>query len=81
MSVLGIAYSSRYFASREDMWVSIGYLLPFFWFHLHSVTLIDIHDEIKAIAYIIIAFVYFSAWYFLRPRIQSGYQHVAAYVG
>ena len=81
MSVLGIAHSSQYFSPREDIWISIGYLFPFFWFYFHSATLIDITQGIYTITYMVIACVYFGAWYFLRPRVQTGYQHVATYVG
>lgn len=81
MSVMGIAFSSRYYSSKEDVWISVGYLLPFLWFYFHSTALVGLSVGVEVFAYIVIAAAYFWAWYFLRPLETSRYQHVAAYVG
>jgi hypothetical protein len=81
MSVMSIAFSSRYFSSQEEVLISVGYLVPFLWFYFHSTALVSIPVSIEVCTYLVIAAAYFWAWYFLRPLETSRYQHVAAYVG
>ncbi len=81
MSVMSIAFSSRYFSSKEEAWISTGYLLPLLWFFFHTQSLIGLSHLVTAGSFLIIAAAYFTAWYFLRPLESSRYQHVAAYAG
>jgi hypothetical protein len=81
MSVMSIAFSSRYFSPREEVWISAWYLLPFLWFYFHSTALVGLSVGAQVFSYIVIAAAYFWAWYVLRPLETSRYQHVAAYVG
>lgn len=81
MSILSIALSARYFDSKEEGWISLGYLFPLLWFFFHLESLGDISKFIESGAFFLIASVYFVAWHFLRPLESSRYQHVAAYAG
>jgi len=81
MSVAGIAFSSRYYSSKEEVWISVWYLVPFLWFYFHSNALVDLSVGAEVFAYLAITATYFWAWYFLRPLQTSRYQHIAAYVG
>ena len=82
MSILSIAFTSRYFAPNEEVWISAGYLVPLLWFFFHFTSIsssLSLSVQVGAFASISIA--YFVAWYFLRPLESSRYQHVAAYAG
>ncbi len=82
MSILSIAFTSRYFAPNEEAWISAWYLVPLLWFFFHLASVrsgLTIWVEWGAFA--IISVTYFAAWYFLRPLESSRYQHVAAYAG
>ncbi len=81
MSVMSIAYSSRYFSQKEEAWISTGYLLPLLWFFFHLENLAGLSHLVTSGSFLIIAVAYFTAWYFLRPLESSRYQHVAAYAG
>lgn len=35
MSVASIAFSARYFTTKEEGWISLGYLVPLLWFFFH----------------------------------------------
>lgn len=81
MSISAIAYSARYFASKDELWISLGYLLPFVWFLFQKDLLVSLTLPYEVVAYFLISLSYFVAWYVLRPRENSRYQHIAAYVG
>lgn len=59
MSVAGIALTSRHFSSKEEVWISAGYLLPFLWFYFHSVALVGLSLGAEIFAYLSIATAYF----------------------
>lgn len=80
MSIMSIALSSRHFTAREEVSLSVAYLMPFVWFFFQTEALINISIAAHTISYVIIAAAYFAAWYYLRPLENSRYQHVAAYV-
>lgn len=80
MGVFSIIYSSTYFKSKDEVWISAGYLIPLIWFLFQKEPLI-ITPIFELLSFLFIGCVYFVAWFFLRPMQGSRYQHVAAYAG
>ncbi len=82
MSIASIALSARYFTEKkEEIMLSLGYLLPLTWFLIHIETLTSLSMVVQVIIFFIIAIAYFWAWYILRPLASSRYQHIAVYAG
>ncbi len=81
MSIAGIALSSKYFTEKKDeIILSIGYLVPLAWFLMQIETL-TLSDSVQVVIFFLIAVAYFTAWYILRPLAINRYQHIAVYTG
>lgn len=82
VSVFAIILSSRSFASSEEGYLSIGYLIPLIW-HITNVSLIGTENMMQYIpeaSYICIAIAYFYGWYVVKD-LKTRYQHSALYTG
>lgn len=82
MCIGWIALSSKYFTEKKDeIMLSIGYLVPFAWFLMQIDTLGTLSIPVRVVAFFAIAVAYFVAWYILRPLTVNRYQHIAVYTG
>jgi hypothetical protein len=82
VSVFGIILSSRSFASSEEGYLSVGYLIPLIW-HITNVSLIGTDSMMQYIpeaTYICIAIAYFYGWSVVKD-LKTRYQHSALYTG
>ncbi len=80
-AIMSIAYSSRYFAAKDEPFVTLGYLLPLLWFFVNINRLWDVNTYFESVLYILLTIAYFVGWYFIRQQDSSRYQHLALYVG
>lgn len=82
MSIWGIALSCRYFTTKkEEVILSLGYLVPLAWFIIQTEQFTNPRQSVVVISFVVIAVVYFFAWYMLRPLQNTRYQHIAVYAG
>ncbi|MCH8518750.1 DUF2339 domain-containing protein [Candidatus Gracilibacteria bacterium] len=80
-SAASIVYTSRFFSTKEDTWISLGYLVPLLWFMLMSSALTSVDQGYLFLASALISCAYFSGWYLLGYFTQSRTQHIALYIG
>jgi hypothetical protein len=80
-AIVSLAYSSRYFLQKNEPYITVGYLLPLFWFFINIERLPDLDNIFVTGLYILLIIAYFAAWYSIRELPSTRYQHLALYTG
>lgn len=81
-SVYTIAINAKNFATKEEWYLTVSYLVPLLWFmiNISLITKVEIGDWWVTIFYAVLGVVYFWAWNYVRS-LETNYQHVSLYVG
>ena len=80
-SAASIVYTSRFFTTKEDIWISLWYLIPVIWFLFMSLALTAVDTSFLFVASVLVSGSYFGWWYMLWYFTESRSQHYALYIG
>ena len=79
-SAASIVYTSRFFTTKEDIWISLWYLVPVLWFLFMSTALTTVDTGFLFVATALVSGSYFAGWYMLWYFTTSRSQHYALYI-
>ena len=79
-SAASIVYTSRFFTTKEDIWISLWYLIPVIWFLFMSSALTSVSTGFLFFTTALVSGSYFAWWYMLWYFTQSRSQHYALYI-
>lgn len=77
--VLGISQSASKFDPKDESLLSIGYFLPLAWAVINIERLTDTTHFSLMVVYIMIAAIYFLAWYYVRNLASTRTMHLGTY--